>query len=71
MIGFPDGFLWDAATAAHQMEGNNINSDFCVMAHVPGAIFVEPSGDACDHYRQVKESARYLGEIARSSSLPD
>ncbi|WP_405053549.1 hypothetical protein [Sphingobium sp. WCS2017Hpa-17] len=24
---FPQGFLWAAATAAHQVEGNNINSD--------------------------------------------
>ena len=24
---FPKGFLWGAATAAHQVEGNNINSD--------------------------------------------
>src|ERR1019366_3624742 len=23
---FPNGFLWGAATAAHQVEGNNINS---------------------------------------------
>jgi len=22
---FPNGFLWGAATAAHQVEGNNIN----------------------------------------------
>ena len=25
---FPDGFLWGAATAAHQVEGNNINNDW-------------------------------------------
>ena len=25
---FPDGFLWGAATAAHQIEGNNVNSDW-------------------------------------------
>ncbi|NUP68541.1 MAG: family 1 glycosylhydrolase, partial [Nonomuraea sp.] len=25
---FPDGFLWGASTAAHQIEGNNVNSDW-------------------------------------------
>ena len=25
---FPSGFLWGTATAAHQVEGNNTNSDW-------------------------------------------
>ncbi|WP_246148175.1 family 1 glycosylhydrolase [Nonomuraea turkmeniaca] len=25
---FPNGFLWGAATAPHQVEGDNVNSDF-------------------------------------------
>jgi beta-glucosidase len=25
---FPKGFLWGTATAAHQVEGNNIHSDW-------------------------------------------
>jgi beta-glucosidase/6-phospho-beta-glucosidase/beta-galactosidase len=25
---FPDGFLWGAATAAHQNEGMNVHNDF-------------------------------------------
>ena len=29
--GFPKGFLWGAATAGHQVEGNNINSDIWVL----------------------------------------
>ena len=30
----PEGFLWGAATAAHQVEGNNTNSDFWVLEHM-------------------------------------
>ncbi|WP_373987215.1 family 1 glycosylhydrolase [Duganella sp. BuS-21] len=43
---FPAGFLWGAASAAHQVEGNNTNSDCWVAEHIEGTTFVEPSGDA-------------------------
>ncbi|MEV4009817.1 family 1 glycosylhydrolase [Nonomuraea angiospora] len=43
---FPDGFLWGAATAPHQVEGNNVNSDFWAQEErMPGA---DRSGDALD-----------------------
>jgi beta-glucosidase len=45
---FPPGFLWGAATAGHQVEGNNINSDCWVMENVKPTLFAEPSRDA-DH----------------------
>jgi len=47
---FPDKFLWGCATAGHQVEGNNTNSDLWTLEHLPQTIFKEPSGDACDHY---------------------
>ena len=34
---FPDNFQWGTATAAHQVEGNNVNSDFWVLEHPPGS----------------------------------
>lgn len=43
---FPKGFLWGAATAGHQIEGNNVNSDMWLIEHVKPTIFAEPSGDA-------------------------
>ena len=60
---FPRGFLWGAATAAHQVEGNNINSESWVLEHLPGTIYAEPSGDACDHYH------RYPSDIALLAKL--
>ena len=48
---FPRGFLWGAATAGHQIEGNNVASDFWVMEHVKPTIFAEPSGDALNGFQ--------------------
>lgn len=60
---FPRGFLWGAATAGHQVEGNNINSEMWVLEHLPGTAFVEPSGDACDHYHRYPEDIALLAEL--------
>lgn len=60
---FPDKFLWGAATAAHQVEGNNINSESWVLEHLPGTIYAEPSGDACDHYHRYTEDIALLAKL--------
>lgn len=56
------GFMIGAATAAHQVEGNNIHSDYWVMEHLKYSDFVEPSGDACDHYNRYEEDIRLLAD---------
>ena len=61
--GYPKGFLWGVATAAHQVEGNNVNSDGWVLEHLKPSMFAEPSGDACDHYH------RYLDDIKLVAGL--
>jgi beta-glucosidase len=43
---FPKGFLWGAATAGHQVEGNNVNSDIWLLENVKPTMFAERSGDA-------------------------
>lgn len=43
-----DTFLWGAATAGHQVEGNNINADIWLLEQMKPTLFAEPSGDACD-----------------------
>ena len=45
---FPEGFLWGTATAAHQIEGGNWNSDWWEFENKKDTVVVEPSGDACD-----------------------
>lgn len=57
---FPSGFLLGAATAAHQIEGNNVNSDAWVAEHLPHSMYVEPSGDACDSYQRYEEDIELL-----------
>ena len=46
---FPDNFLWGTATAAHQIEGNNTNSDWWRHEQTSGRV-AEPSGDATDSW---------------------
>ncbi|WP_116453661.1 glycoside hydrolase family 1 protein [Blastococcus litoris] len=55
MTTFPDGFLWGTATAAHQVEGGNVNNDHWEMEHAEHSPFVEPSGDACDSWHRWAE----------------
>jgi beta-glucosidase len=53
---FPDGFLWGAATAAHQNEGNNTGNDFWAWEQDPSHIADHTtSGLACDWWRRAEE----------------
>jgi len=60
---FPHGFLWGTATAAHQVEGSNLNSDAWLLEHVDGTVYCEPSGDACDHYHRYREDIGLLAAL--------
>lgn len=64
---FPEGFVWGTATAAHQVEGNNVNSDFWLLEHVPESLFAEPSGDTCDQYHRYAEDIRLLAQLGFGS----
>ena len=55
-------FLIGAATAAHQVEGNNRHSDYWIMENIRHSDFAEPSGLACDHYNRYDEDVRLLAE---------
>lgn len=60
---FPDDFLWGTATSAHQVEGNNVASDFWLYEHLPASLFVEPSGDACDQWHRYEEDVRLVASL--------
>lgn len=57
---FPESFLLGASTAAHQVEGNNIHSDYWRMERMKSTSFVEPSADAVDHYNRYQEDILLL-----------
>jgi beta-glucosidase len=60
---FPARFIWGAATAAHQVEGNNINSDSWRLERLQPSLFREPSGDGVDQYH------RFADDMAVVSAL--
>jgi beta-glucosidase len=60
---FNSSFMIGAATAAHQVEGNNVNSDTWIMENIPESTFKEKSLDAADHYNRYKEDIQYLIDV--------
>lgn len=61
MLRFPDGFLWGAATAAHQVEGNNVQSDWW-QAEQAG-LLPHRSEAACNSWIDWREDLRLLTDI--------
>jgi beta-glucosidase len=52
-LAFPTGFKWCTATAAHQIEGYNTESDWWDWEQIPGKIRNgETSAVACDHWNR-------------------
>ena len=52
---FPKGFKWGTASAAHQVEGNNTNSQWWAWEQLPGKIANgDKSGLACDWWNNAE-----------------
>ena len=67
---FPSDFLWGSATSAHQVEGDNVHSDW--WAWEQAGRVKESSGLACDHYRRFAadfDLAASLGHNAHRFSI--
>ncbi|HVX20387.1 MAG TPA: family 1 glycosylhydrolase [Acidimicrobiales bacterium] len=60
---FPEGFLWGTATAAHQVEGGNVNNDWWDWEHQPGSGCAAPSGDACDSFHRWRDDVGLVADL--------
>lgn len=64
---FPAGFLWGAATAGHQVEGNNTQSDTWFLESLKPTVFAEPSGDACNSFELWPQDLDLVRELGLNS----
>lgn len=68
-MGFPQGFVWGAASASYQVEGAAYEdgkglSVWDMFAHEPGRIYNNHTGDvACDHYHRYEEDVALMRAI--------
>ncbi len=62
-LSFPEPFLWGTATAAHQIEGGNVNNDWWAMEHDPTSGCVDVSGDACDSFNRYPEDIALIADL--------
>jgi beta-glucosidase len=60
---FPSGFLWGAATAAHQIEGNNTHSDWWEWEQQCHLANCEKSGLADDGYHRYPEDLKLAQDL--------
>ncbi len=63
-IDFPKGFFWGVSTAAHQVEGGNVNNQWSLWEAAGKIKSGEPSGVACDWWNNAEldfDLAREMG----------
>lgn len=61
---FPADFLWGTATAAHQVEGDNINNDWYLFEQIDGNILNNiKSGKAVRHYEFFEQDFDYAKQL--------
>jgi beta-glucosidase len=61
------GFLWGAATSAHQVEGGDEASDWAAWERLPQTTCAEPAGAACDHLNRYPDDIRLLADLGLNS----
>src|SRR5512140_2488418 len=68
-LGFPDGFIWGASTAAYQIEGaasadGKGPSVWDTFSHTPGKVHGgDTGGIACDAYHRSAEAAGLMAAL--------
>ena len=64
---FPADFLWGSATAAHQVEGDNVNTDWWDFEHDPSSAARESSGDGIDQFHRYAEDFALLKSLGHNT----
>lgn len=64
---FPKGFLWGAATAGHQVEGNNVNADLWLLENIKPTTYAQPSGDALNSFELWPQDLDLVRDIGLNS----
>jgi beta-glucosidase len=65
---FPEGFLWGTSTAAHQVEGGNVHSDWWAWERIPGKISDGTTSEtAADHYRRYEEDLDLAAKMGNNA----
>lgn len=64
---FPNNFLWGSATAAHQVEGNNVLNDWYLWENKGKIKDRQKSGAACDHYNRFREDIDLLASLNQNA----
>lgn len=65
---FPRQFLWGTATASHQVEGNNTNSDWWTWEQQTGHILDGSRSElTCDHYHLFRQDFDLLAALHQNA----
>lgn len=66
-LDLPEGFLMGASTSAHQVEGNNVSSDWWALENRADTFVSEPSGDAADSFHRWPADMDLLRQLGFNS----
>lgn len=64
---FPAGFLIGASTAPHQVEGDNVHSDWWAFEQMPETPISETSGRACDSLHRWRDDIDVLADAGMTA----
>ena len=64
---FPDGFWWGTATAGHQIEGNNVHSNWWEWEKLGLTNDKTSSGRACDYWNRWRDDHQMMVDLGHTS----
>lgn len=66
-VSMPKNFLWGAATAGHQNDGGDVDSDTTFLENVSPSVFVEPAGIACGTWERWEEDLDLVADMGMNA----